>query len=144
MVKIYINILGIAVGSAYGCMTVSIGVSTGAALNPAKVIGPGLIGEAYFPILPYLAGILGGTLAGGILCEYILFKGVTTSAVEDEKERGEDEYEKELPSYVRENDANDDSFELRDDRDPNTEEVDLADDLDVSKVMSEVGDEDKE
>lgn len=115
-------------------MTVSIGLSTGAALNPAKVIGPGLVGKAYWPILPYLVGTLGGILAGGILCEYILFKGIQTTVEDESPEDQGDDYEKELPSYIRENEDNDD-VEIRDDRDPKVEDDAEAD---VSKVMSEV------
>lgn len=122
-------------------MTVSIGMSTGAALNPSKVIGPGLVGKSYWPILPYLVGIIGGTIAGGILCEYILFTGVQGSVVQDENKSDpeEDDYERELPSYIRENDNNDVTIDIRDDRDPD-EERETAE-ADVSNIMSDFGDD---
>lgn len=55
--------------------------------------------------------------------------------MEDESPEDQgDDYEKELPSYIRENEDNDD-VEIRDDRDPKVEDDAEAD---VSKVMSEV------
>jgi len=76
---------GLAIGAAYGSMTIGFGQLTGAGCNPIKVLGPGLVGKSYWPMLPYLAGQAGGTLAGAFLCELILMKGKRDGEDEDDE-----------------------------------------------------------
>lgn len=121
-------------------MTVSIGPSTGAALNPAKIIGPGFIGKAYWAQVPYLIGIFGGTLLGGILCEFVLFKRVESSG----DPRDEDsKYERELPMTARGDGLTEG---IRDDREvesgSNSGSSDLGEGFDVSQVISQFSDDD--
>lgn len=125
-------------------MTVSIGMSTGAALNPAKIVGPGLIGKAYWAQVPYLIGIFGGTLLSGLLCEFILFKKIDSPGeIQDAKSEG---YERELPSYAGDVSMNSDITDVRDDRElENSSDSDGSLDLgavNVSQVISQFSDDD--
>ena len=66
-------IQGFSMGATYGALTISMGGLTGGAFNPAKVIGPGVVGKNFLPLVPYLAGEFAGAICGALLCELLGF-----------------------------------------------------------------------
>lgn len=109
------NIQGLAVGAAYGSITASFGPLTGAAVNPAKVIGPGLVGRAYLPVLPYLIGDFGGVILGGLLCEFVLMKDSSGKNMLEDKgaaipEKKNEQFINQIPEFKRKN-SDDDYFD---------------------------------
>jgi MIP family channel proteins len=63
---------GIGIGFTLAACILAGGTYTGASLNPARTLGPALIGGDLSYLLPYLIGTFGGGAIGGLVQTYIV------------------------------------------------------------------------
>jgi len=65
---------GIAIGSTYGVMAASFGIKTGAACNPARILGPALVGKEATLEGVYLLAHGTGAFLAAMVAEFILLR----------------------------------------------------------------------
>jgi glycerol uptake facilitator-like aquaporin len=68
------NLAAVAIGFTLTATILAGGTYTGASLNPSRTFGPALIAGDLSYLVPYLAGIFGGGVIGGIVHGYLLKK----------------------------------------------------------------------
>ena len=61
------KLAGVAIGFTLAASILAGGAATGASLNPARTLGPALVAGDTSYLLPYLVGIFGGGIVGGLL-----------------------------------------------------------------------------
>ncbi len=66
------QLAGVAIGLTLAASILAGGPATGASLNPARTLGPALAAGETAYLLPYLVGIFGGGIIGGLLHGNIL------------------------------------------------------------------------
>ncbi len=66
------KLAGVAIGFTLAASILAGGPATGASLNPARTLGPSLIAGDTSYLLPYLIGIFGGGIIGGLVHGNIL------------------------------------------------------------------------
>lgn len=66
------KLAGVAIGLTLAASILAGGPATGASLNPSRTFGPALVAGDLSYVLPYLVGIFGGGIVGGLVHGYIL------------------------------------------------------------------------
>ncbi len=61
------KLMGVAIGFTLAASILAGGPATGASLNPARTLGPALIAGDTSYLIPYLIGIFGGGIVGGLV-----------------------------------------------------------------------------
>ena len=61
------KLAGVAIGFTLAASILAGGPATGASLNPARTFGPALVAGDMSYVLPYLVGIFGGGIIGGLV-----------------------------------------------------------------------------
>ncbi len=61
------KLMGVAIGFTLAASILAGGPATGASLNPARTLGPALIAGETSYLIPYLIGIFGGGIVGGLV-----------------------------------------------------------------------------
>ncbi len=63
---------GLGIGLTLAACILAGGTYTGASLNPARTLGPALVGGDLSYVVPYFIGIFGGGVLGGLVQAYII------------------------------------------------------------------------
>ena len=66
------KLAGVAIGFTLAASILAGGPATGASLNPARTLGPALVAGDTAYLLPYLIGIFGGGIIGGLVHGFVL------------------------------------------------------------------------
>ena len=66
------QLAGVAIGLTLAASIFAGGPATGASLNPARTLGPALVAGETAYLLPYMVGIFGGGIIGGLVHGYVL------------------------------------------------------------------------
>jgi aquaporin Z len=66
------NLAGLAIGLTLVACILAGGTYTGASLNPARTLGPALVGGDLSYLVPYLVGTFGGGALGGLVQTYLV------------------------------------------------------------------------
>ena len=66
------KLAGVAIGLTLAASILAGGPATGASLNPSRTFGPALVAGDLSYVLPYLVGIFGGGIVGGLVHGYVL------------------------------------------------------------------------
>ncbi len=63
---------GIAIGFTLAASILAGGPATGGSLNPARTLGPALVAGETAYLIPYMVGMFGGGIVGGLVQGYVL------------------------------------------------------------------------
>ena len=66
------NLAGVGIGLTLAASIFAGGPATGASLNPSRTLGPALVAGDTSYLVPYLIGIFGGGIVGGLVHGYVL------------------------------------------------------------------------
>ncbi len=66
------KLAGVAIGFTLAASIFAGGPATGASLNPSRTLGPALVAGDTSYLIPYLIGIFGGGIIGGLVQGYVL------------------------------------------------------------------------
>ncbi len=66
------KLAGVAIGFTLAASIFAGGPATGASLNPARTLGPALAAGDFSYLLPYMVGIFGGGIIGGLVHGFVL------------------------------------------------------------------------
>lgn len=66
------NFAGLAIGFTLVALITAAGTYTGASVNPARTLGPALVAGHLDYVLPYMVGMFGGGVLGGLFHGYVM------------------------------------------------------------------------